>query len=173
MNLSKNVKKLGALVLCASLLSGVPNSASAVENDIPSEVVVFDGTVYQPTTTKTNVKIPQWTHIATNSSTVTDQVTYNVSRRIFATGTVSGEAEFKILQKGVKVTAETSLGMDYTRSTTMVFNIPPKSTQKLVYGSIGVNTVGRMVRYANGIVSSSKAVAADYSRYSYSSNQAY
>ena len=170
---SKTIKILGSLALSASILSGVPNSVSAVENDLPIYAPVYDGTVYQSTLTNTLVKLPKWTHIATNTSSLVDTVNYEVSRRVFATGTLTGETEFKILQNGLKVTAEVSYGTDTTTSTKFAFNIPPKSTRKLVYGSIGVDTTGKLVTYSNGLVSRSKAVSADYSRYSYSENLAY
>lgn len=165
--------KMGTLALIASVLSALPTSVSALEDDIPLPAPVYDGTVYQSTLTNTAVKIPKWTHIATNTSAYTDTVTYNVSRRVFATGTLTGETEFKILQNGVKVTAEVSFGTDYTTSTQFAFNIPPNSTRKLVYGSIAVDTTGKLITYSNGMVSKTKVVSADYSRYSYSQNLAY
>ncbi|WP_144429888.1 hypothetical protein [Exiguobacterium chiriqhucha] len=73
---SKTIKILGSLALSASILSGVPTSVSAVENDVPIYAPVYDGTVYQSTLTNTLVKLPKWTHIATNTSSLVDTVNY-------------------------------------------------------------------------------------------------
>lgn len=177
----KSVKALGALALGATILSGVVTPVSAVENDEPSNVVIdepsdavaYDGTIYEPTISKTTIKKPYWTHIAKNTSNMSDQITYSVSRTFFSSGTVSGETEFKILQNGVKAAAEATLGTNTTKTTTLAFNIPANSTRKLIYGSICVDTDGQMVRYSGGKRVSAKNVGADYSRYSYSDNVAY
>lgn len=177
----KSVKALGALALGATILSGVVTPVSAAGSDEPTNVVIdepsdavaYDGTVYEPAISKTGVKKAYWTHIAKNTASTSDQVTYSVSRTLFSSGTVSGETEFKILQNGVKATAEVSLGTNTTKTTTFAFTIPANSTRKLVYGSICVDTDGQMVRYSNGVKVSAKNVGADYSRYSYSENLAY
>lgn len=181
MRKSKSVKTLSALALGATILSGIVTPVSAVESDEPTNVVIdepsdaiaYDGTVYEPAIARTGVKKAYWTHVAKNTASTSDQVTYSVSRSLFSNGTVSGEAEFKILQKGVKVSAEVSLGTNTTKTTTFAFTIPARSTRKLVYGSIYVDTDGQIVRYSNGVKASAKNVGADYTRSSYSENLAY
>lgn len=147
-------------LLAPSFSCGIANAETNVNE--PEKVIPYNGTTYEPSSTNTYSQVG-WTYLHKNPSSVTDTVAYNVSRTKSATASVGTSTEFGLMKTGVGFSAEVSLNSSTTISYTVTYSIPPYTTYLLRAGSQKVKTNGNLVKYSNGLASSSKYVTGDWS----------
>ncbi|TDL98684.1 hypothetical protein ERX27_02600 [Macrococcus brunensis] len=157
-------KKIVVVDVATTLLFPIFNGTAKASTDLnePEKVIPYNGTNYEPSSTNTYSQVG-WTYLHKNPSSVTDTVSYNVSRTKSATASVSSSTEFGIMKTGVGIAAEMSLNTSTTVSYTVTYSIPPYTSYLLRVGSQKVKTNGYIVRYSNGLVSSKKYVSGDWS----------
>lgn len=159
---------LTALTLIGSTgLTFADSSSINKQIDIDSKAPPLQGWVYHHSSKSTSYKI-NWSHLHKNPSSVTDSVSKSVSREKFASGTFGANANFKVLQQQVGLSAEVSLGGKSTSTTTVTYAIPPYSTYLCRYGSRTATGKGIEKYYVNGNVTKSRNSNATYSYGSYS-----
>ncbi|MDC3416240.1 hypothetical protein [Aquibacillus salsiterrae] len=122
-------------------------------------------------TSTTLYKASKWKTEICNDSSISDQVSRTVNRRIWADFSLGvdseAEANFGIVTGTVGYSAEASLGVDTEDSVSYTWNIPGDTITKIDAGSKAVKTNGEIVKYSRGIAYERTLVDADYSRMEY------
>jgi hypothetical protein len=128
--------------------------------------IPYTGDEYEYST-KSLYKAKSWGTVVTNNSSTVDSVSRTVSRTKFANGKIGLTADSKLnwglIQGKIGITAEGSWGVSTTVSVSYTWNIPAHSTTTIATGSLAVATVGNIVHYSNGVVTSRQAVDCKYS----------
>ncbi len=109
-----------------------------------------------------------FTHVAVNHTSAMNYVTYSVSRQKTFSGSISGSIEANAVVYKCAITAEVSIGSSVTETTTCQWGIPPYSNITCRYGSMAVDTYGRMEKWFYGRLLSSRSVSANYTHCGYS-----
>ncbi|MFH0068888.1 hypothetical protein [Peribacillus sp. NPDC056705] len=138
--------------LCFILFSGFSLSeAKAETSEDPIAIVPYACTEVGTYTTsyksKTTSTKTEFTHYATNNSSATDSVTRSVQISHAATVSIGGEASFKVLQTGAKITANVGYGYNSTKTLSTTWSIP-KGSWKLTAGSKWVKATGTRYKVA-------------------------
>ena len=141
MKLSKVLLSIG---LCFAFFSGFPlkKAKAEVSDDLIMPLACPEvGTYTTSYRSKTTSKKTEFTHYATNNSNTTDSVTRSVSITNAATINIGGEASFKVLQTGAKITANVGYGYNKKKTLSTTWSIP-KGKWKLTAGSSWVKATG-------------------------------
>jgi len=130
--------------------------------DGPNPYIAYDGYEYQMGSKSTAKKV-YWQHYHTNSSGITDTVSFTASRTKSSSASVSSSASFSSMVTEVGISNEVSWGTSTSVSTTVSYQVPAYSTYLLRYGSMMVNTSGYELYYSRGILQSKKYVTGNWS----------
>ncbi|MEK3745710.1 hypothetical protein NST23_23850 [Brevibacillus sp. FSL K6-0770] len=141
------------------------------KEDRISPRAIPDETVYEVDRNET-YRVKGTTFELINRGTLPDSLSRSVSRKTFLTfkgsATYEAKVNWGLIEGKAGVTAEVSFGTDTTETTTMNWNIAPKSITVIEYGSKAVRSVGNLVTYSGKNVKKKSYVDTKYSYMEYS-----
>lgn len=141
----RHIKSTFILMLsCLTIVGLFPQFSYASDNSITPQACPEAGSYITSYRSHTTSKKTEFTHYATNNSNSTDTVTRTVSISHSATVNIGGEASFKVLASGAKISANVGYGFNGTKSLSTTWSIP-KGKWKLTAGSSWVKSTG--IRY--------------------------
>jgi len=152
-------------VLIVSIAFPTMNNSSAAT--VSSQAIDFTGYEYIHSTDSKGLTI-DWKHTHVNNKSATDTVSYSVSREAYASANVSVAETFNAMVSEVGVSAEVGWGSRITKTTTISWTIPARSTYTLRYGSRWAKALGTEKYWYRGNVVSSKSVNGQWTYEGYS-----
>ncbi|MCP1187080.1 hypothetical protein [Paenibacillus sp. 1781tsa1] len=114
------------------------------------------GTYYKPVSTE-RIEDIAFEMDVENIGAISTTVVRSVAVRKFAQLSIGGETELGIMGQKVKATANVSAGVDQTVTTSVTWNVPPKSKYTIRAGSYVIKTNGYLeTANSGGVVVSQK-----------------
>jgi len=156
------------LILILQFGGTAVNAAELDEDDsISINNIDINGYEYVHSSRTLSTKI-DWQHYHSNPKSTTDTVSRSVSRTVNTTANVSVNSTFNAMTAKVGYQAEVGLGVSTTRTTTVTWTIPARSTYVLRYGSRVAAARGTENYWGNGRLLSSKSVNGNWTYMAYS-----
>lgn len=172
----KKVLLATTMLSLLSLNAGMGASAAEAEDyteyDVARPIISpyasdMSGYEYIHSTTSKNKKV-EFTHTHSNSSSSTDTVSYSVGVTQSTTANVSTNATFKTMVGEAGVSYQVALGTTNTKTLTITWSVPAKTTYQLRAGSNWVKETGTEKLWSAGKVVSSKSVSGNWTYSSWS-----